>query len=124
MRHEFNLSAGGGSRYFSPIHLDDSDTESFVVLGAVPKACSMTTLLVRVDSMSPGVTATFTLRKGGTLATMAPTALTCGVTSVASMCTGTGAIALSAGDLFDLRLSYTSGDAGSDRVFLTSLSCD
>jgi hypothetical protein len=124
MKHQFNLSNRGGTRYFSPIHIDDSGTESFDVLGAVPKACSMSTMLVRVDALTPGVTVTFTLRKGATVATMANTALTCGVTNAAAMCTSTGAISLSAGDLFGLRISYNAGDSGSDRFFLTSLSCD
>ena len=35
-----------------------------------------------------------------------------------------GSVALTTSDLFDIRLSYTAGDSGSDRVFLTSLSCD
>jgi hypothetical protein len=124
MKHDFNLSGSAGARFFNPIHIDDSNTESFDVLGTVAKACSMDTLLVRLDSLTAGVTATLTLRKGTSLGTMANTALTCNLTSAALTCTSTGSVALSAGDLFGLRLSYTAGDSGSNRVFLTSLSCD
>ena len=124
MKHDFNLSGAGGTRYFNPIHIDDQNTEDFDVVGIVAKACSMSTLVARVDSLTAGVTATLTLRKGATIATMANTALTCNLTSVALSCTSTGAVALTTSDLFDIRLTYTAGDAGSDRVFLTSLACD
>ena len=124
MKHDLNLSNSASSRYFSPIHIDDQNTEDFDVVGTVAKACTMSTLLARVDSLTSGVTATLTLRKGATIAGMANTALTCNLTSAILSCTSTGAIAMSAGDLFDIRLSYTAGDSGSDRVFLTSLACD
>ena len=124
MKHDLNLSNSAGSRYFSPIHIDDQNTEDFDVVGTVAKACSMTTFLARVDGLTSGVTATLTLRKGATIAGMANTALTCNLTSAILSCTSSGAVAMSAGDLFDIRLSYTAGDSGSDRVFLTSLACD
>ena len=124
MKHDLNLSNAGGSRYFSPIHVDEQNTEDFDVVGTVAKACSMTTFLARVDGLSAGVTATLTLRKGATIAAMANTALTCNLTSAILSCTSAGAVAMNAGDLFDIRLSYTAGDGNSGRVFLTSLACD
>ncbi len=124
MKHDFNLSNAAGTQYFSPIHIDDQNAEDFDVVGIVAKPCSMTTISARVDSLTAGVTATLTLRKGATIATMANTTLTCNLTSAIALVHGTGAIALTTGDLFDIRLSYTSGDGGSDRVFLTSLACD
>ena len=120
-RHSFDLNGGGGTRYFSPVHIDDASTESFDVLGVVPKACTMSTLVVRVSSgLDAGVTATFTLRTGATLATMADRAISCGVTSAAPTCTGTGSVALNATDLFDLRLNYNGGSSGGSDYFLIS----
>ena len=124
MKHDYNIPSSAGSRFFSPIHVDESGGESFDVLGTVAKACSMSTLVARVDSLTAGVTATMTLRTGSSLGTMANTALACNLTSAVLTCTSTGAVALNAGDLFGLRLSYTAGDSGSTRVFLTSLACD
>jgi hypothetical protein len=124
-RHSFNLSNVGGTRFFSPVHIDDASTESFDVLGVVPKACTMSTLVVRVSGgMEASVTTTFTLRTGATLATMADAALSCGVTSAAPTCTGTGSVALNATDLFGLRLNYNSGSTGGADYFLISLVCD
>jgi len=119
-----DLSNVGGSRFFSPIHTEDASTESFDVLGVVPTACTLSTLVVRVSSsLDAGVTGTFTLRTGASLATMADTAITCVVTGVVPTCTGTGSVALSATDLFGLRFNYTGGSTGGDDIFLISLAC-
>jgi hypothetical protein len=124
-RHQFDLNNGGGSRFFSPIHVDDASTESFTVLGVAPNACTMSKLVVRVSTgMEAGVTATFTLRKGASLAGMADTALSCGVTAAVPTCTGVGAVAIDATDLFGLRLNYNSGSTGGADTFLISLACD
>ena len=85
----------------------------------------MSTLVVRVSSgLESGVTVTFTLRTGSSLATMADSALTCGVTSGAPTCTSTGSVALNATDLFGLRVNYNDGSTGNADYFLISLACD
>jgi len=123
-KHDYDLSNGGRTVYFSPIHIEESNSENFQVVGFIPAACTMSRLAIQVSTgMEAGVTTTFTLRKGTTVAGLADTALACGVTSVATFCTDTDSIAMNAGDLFSLRLSYNSGSTGGSDVFLTTLNC-
>ena len=51
MKHDFNLSNSAGTRYFSPIHIDDQNTEDFDVVGIVAKACSMTHSFSRASTV-------------------------------------------------------------------------
>ncbi len=123
-KHDYDLSNGGGTVYFSPIHIEESNSENFEVVGFISTACTMTQLAIKVSTgMEAGVTTTFTLRKGTTIAGMADTALSCGVTSVATFCTDTDSVAMNAGDLFGLRLNYNAGSTGGADVFLTTLTC-
>jgi hypothetical protein len=111
-------------RFLSPIADGDTGTESFGVLAVVPNACTMSKMTVRVDAgMEAGVSATFTLRKGATLASLANTALSCAVSSATTTCTSTGAISMSASDLIDVRLGYSAGSTGPANNFLISLVC-
>jgi Collagen triple helix repeat (20 copies) len=123
--HDFDLQNVGGNRYFSPIHVEDSSGQTMNVVGLIPVPCTMTAIAIKVGgNMEPGVTATFTLRKGATLAGMAATALTCSVTSAATFCSDTDSVAMDAGDMFTFRLVYTPGSTGGSDVFLTNALCE
>jgi hypothetical protein len=86
----------------------------------------MTTLAVKVGAnLDVDVAAvTFTLRTGATLAGMAATALSCAVSSVATFCTDTDSIAMNAGDLFTLRVTYDDGSNSGANVFINDLVCE
>jgi hypothetical protein len=124
-KHTYDLGGSASTVYFSPIHIEEQGTENWEVVGVMPVACTMSTMTIRVGSgMEGGVTATFTLRKGATLAAMADTALACGVTAAAPFCSDTAAVAMSAGDLISFRLNYNAGSTGGADVFLTNLICE
>jgi len=123
-RHSYDLNGGASTTYFSPVHIEENNTEDYDVVGVIPVACTMTNLAVKVGTgMEAGVTATFTLRKGATLGTMADTTLGCAVTSVATFCTDTDTLSMSAGDLFSFKVTYGAGSTGGDNIFLTDLIC-
>ena len=94
------------------------------LVGVIPVACTMTNLAVKTGgNLEPGLTVTFSLRKGPSLAGLAATALSCGVTSVATFCSDTDAVPMSAGDVFLLRVQYNDGSTGSGDIFITDLVC-
>ena len=94
------------------------------VVGVIPVPCTMTAIAAQVSAgLDAGVNATFTLRKGATLAGLANTALSCVVNSVTTFCSDTDAVAMNAGDLFLFRVPYTSGSTGGGDVFITDAVC-
>jgi hypothetical protein len=123
-KHFYDLNNIASDEYFSPIHIEEENTESYEVVGVAPKACTMTTLAVKVSQVDAGVTLTFTLRKGATPAAMADTALACDLTSAATFCTDTESIAMTAGELFGLRVNWTAGSLGGQDTFITNLICE
>jgi hypothetical protein len=85
----------------------------------------MTNLAVKVSAgMEAGVTATFTFRKGASIASMADTTLGCAVTAATTFCTDTDSISMNAGDHFTLKAVYNAGSTGPDDTFITSLICN
>jgi hypothetical protein len=124
-KHAYNMNASATTVYFSPIHGDDNPTETLEVMGVIPVACTMTNMAIKVSSgIDAGVTASFTLRKGTSIGTMANTTLGCSVTLASTFCSGTDSISMNAGDIFDLKLSYNAGSSGPDDTFLTTLICN
>ena len=94
------------------------------VVGLIPVPCTMTTIAVKVGSgLDAGVNATFTLRKGASLAALANTGLSCTINSVTTFCSDTDSVAMDAGDLFLFRVQYTSGSTGGGDVFITDAVC-
>jgi hypothetical protein len=124
-KHDYDLSNGGGTVYFSPIHIEESNGQVMDVVGVIPVPCTMTSIAVKVgQNMEAGVTVNFTLRKGPSLVGLADTALACGVTSAATFCTDADAVAMNAGDLFLFRVNYNNGSTGGSDVFLTDAICE
>jgi len=124
-KHDYNMQPTAETIYFNPIHTDNSTSVTYDVIGVAPVACTMTNLAVKVSSgMESGVTATFTFRKGASIASIADTTLGCAVTSAATFCTDTDSISLNAGDVFTLKMSYNPGSSGPDDTFITSLICN
>ena len=122
-KHFYDLSSSASNEYFSPVHIEEQNTENYEVVGVIPVACSMTTLAVKMSAVDSGVTVTFTLRTGATPAAMADTALSCALTNAATFCTDAASIALNAGDLFSFRVDWTAGSGGNEDTFLTNLIC-
>src|SRR6185503_18273693 len=122
--HDFDFQNGGGTAYFSPIHVDTSTAQVTTVVGLIPVPCTMTTNAAKVSSgLDAGVNATFTLRAGPSLAGLVTTALSCVVNSVTTFCSDTDAVAMNAGDLFTFRVQYTSGSTGGGDTFITDAVC-
>jgi len=117
--HNFDFNNGGGTAYFSPIHSEEASVQIMEVAGVIPVPCTMTAIAAQVSNgLDAGVNATFTLRKGATLAGLASTALSCVINSVTPFCSDTDAVAMNTGDLFLFRVQYTAGSTGGGDIYI------
>ena len=113
-----SMDAVQGVWHVSPVGSElHQDEENGYTIAIVPVACTMTTMIVKVDKpMLQAYSTTYTLRAGSFVTAtssdsassdLTDRALTCTMTGGTQSCTASGSVALSAGDLISVKMDVT-----------------
>ena len=129
-----DLDALEGTRYLSPLTTGAGSQESGQAVALIPRACTMTSIVVFVDSpVRNGGTEVFTLRIGTTLVAtgensattnLADTALTCSIYATGQSCSASAAIPVNAGELIDFKVVVSGGQAPGTHDALVAVICE
>jgi hypothetical protein len=128
-----DLGDANGVLYLSPLTSWSGPTELGNAIALIPKPCTMTSLSVFVDSPAgEGAPEVYTLRAGTTLVVTSEGSgsdlmdqdLTCTVHPNTQSCSADGAIALAAGQLFDLKVDFGNGGAPTPHDAVVAVVCE
>ena len=128
-----DLGGASGVLYLSPLTSWSGPTELGKAIALIPKPCTMTSLSVFVDSPAgAGASEVYTLRSGtamvvtseGSGSDLTDQELTCTVHPDTQSCSADGAVALAAGQLFDLKVDFGNGGAPTSHDAVVAVVCE
>lgn len=128
-----DLGGASGVLYLSPLTSWSGPTELGKAIALIPKPCTMTSLSVFVDSpAAAGAPEIYTLRAGTSIIVTGESSgsdltdqeLTCTVHPDTQSCTADGAVALAAGQLFDLKVDFGNGGAPTPHDAVVAVVCE
>jgi hypothetical protein len=129
-----DLDDASGTKYMSPLSTYTSSNQSGQALALIPRTCTMTQILVMVTTpVRSGGTEVFTLRLGTTFTAtgesggttdIVDTTLTCSIPAGDQFCGASGAVPANLGELIDLKVVISGGQAPSVHDALVALLCE
>ncbi len=127
-----HLDGVSSTRYMSPISTSTQSSEQGEAVALSPRACTMTSMMVYVNSNFGG-TETYTLRKGTTFTETGESTstsdftdqpLSCTIFAASRSCTATASVAVSAGNLFDFKVAIAGGSTPDAHDAIISVICE